>query len=55
MPIELVILKTTTLQHLKLGKLKFGIRKRWVFDELNEIFDEVCDCSVGWSDDDMTQ
>ena len=30
--------KKTTLQHLKLGELKFGIQKNWVFDELNKIF-----------------
>ena len=29
--------RKNTLQHLKLGKLKFRIRKNWVSDELNEI------------------
>ena len=35
------IKKKNTLQHLKLGKLKFGIPKIgiWVFDELNKIID----------------
>ena len=41
MPIKLIILegKKHTLQHLKLEKLKFGVRKIGClnFDELNEI------------------
>ena len=29
--------KKNTLQHVKLGKLKSGIRKNWLYNELNEM------------------